>query len=93
MPNAKNMKKMYIVKLADFLANNGKKMSGTELAQHLNQNKITTDANKPFKEGTRGIYVLINATYKWLDKLGLEEERKKFPNVFVDKSGEFAWDK
>jgi hypothetical protein len=93
IPNAANMKRMYIAKLADFLASNGKYMSGQALAQHLNQNKITADNGKPFVEGTRGIYTLIGATYHWLERQGLEVERKKLPKAFIDKSGEFPWDK
>jgi len=87
------MKKMYIVKLADFLFNNGKKMSGGELAQHLNRNNITADNDEIYIENGRGIFTMINATYRWLNEMGLEEERKKFPFVFVEQNGELAWDK
>jgi len=90
MSNEMNQKKMFIVKLADFLFANKMYMSGQELADFLNRNKFTTSYGTEY-QGGRGIYKLLSETYNWLNDLGLDIEKDKFPYAFVDKNGNFPW--
>jgi hypothetical protein len=92
MVNEMNKKKMYLTKLAEFLAANAMNMSGEELADHLNRNKFLTALGTPYSGG-RGVYKLINETYKWLEDMGLDEDTKRFPFAFVNGKDEFVWDK
>ena len=88
-----NLKKLYIWRLATFLHAHDKKMSGSELAAHLNRNNILTASGSEFKGG-RGSFKLIKETWRWVhDDLGLEEEAEHIAKAFVDVSGEFAYDK
>lgn len=84
-------KKVYIWKLASFLDCNGTKMSGKELANHLNRNKFKTTYNTDFK-GERGTYKLIEETYKWLLNLGLPQEASKIANTYLNKKGRYAYE-
>lgn len=87
-----NEKKLYIWQLADFLSNRDKKMSGEELAAHLNRNGIYTEYDSEY-QGGRGIYTLIRNTYHWLhDDLGLTEEASKIADAFVKPDGTHAWE-
>jgi len=87
------IKKSYIWKLAEFLYFHNMKMSGNELADHLNRNNILTNTNTQF-EGGRGIYKLISATYNWIyDDLNLIEEAEKIAIAFVKTNGEPAFNK
>lgn len=90
--NEMNTKKMYLVKLADFLVSNSMTMSGQELAEHLNRNSFLTSYGTEY-QGGRGIYKLISQTYYWLEELGLSEETKNFPRAFVQGNGDYPWDK
>jgi len=90
--NEMNSKKMYLVKLANFLTANQMTMSGQELVDHLNRNKIMTSYGTEY-QGGRGIFKLLSETYHWLDSLGLDEEMKLFPKAFVQDDGEYPWDK
>lgn len=86
-------KKIYIWKLADFLSNNGMKMSGEELAAHLNRNNFLTNYETEY-QGGRGTYTLIHATWNWLhNDLELPEEAEKIADAFVNSNGEYAYDK
>lgn len=86
-----NTKKMYLVKLANFLVANEMTMSGQELADHLNRNEFLTVYGTEY-EGGRGVYHLLSQTWKWLNDLGLEDEAKKFPNAYVKGNGEYPWE-
>ncbi|HUY28032.1 MAG TPA: hypothetical protein VMV27_11475 [Candidatus Binataceae bacterium] len=91
--NEMNQKKLYIWRLAAFLASNDKHMSGEELAEHLNRNKITTGYGEEFKGGV-GTYKLISQTYRWVhDELGLDIEADKIAEAFVTPDGGHAWEK
>jgi hypothetical protein len=92
MPNEMNQKKMFIVKLANFLVANKMHMSGQELVDFLNRNGFTTGYGTEY-QGGRGIYKLLSETYNWLSDLGLDDEKEKFAHVFVDKNGNLPWDK
>lgn len=86
-------KKLYIWKLASFLNENNMKMTGIELASHLNTNNITTNYGDHY-EGNRGTYKLIQATWRWLnDDLEFADESIKVANSFILPNGEYAWDK
>lgn len=91
MPNEMNKKKMYLVKLANFLVPNSMTMSGQELADHLNRNNFLTSYGTEY-QGGRGTYKLISQTYHWLIELGLDEEAEKFPLAFVQGNGEYPWE-
>lgn len=87
-----NEKKLYIYKLADFLAQNSKTMSGEELADHLNRNDFITSYGKEY-QGGRGTYKLIRETWHWLnDDLQLPTEAKKVAEVYVKPNGEYAYE-
>lgn len=51
--NKMNQKKLYIWKLADFLCQHDMRMSGEELASHLNRNNFMTSYDSKY-EGGRG---------------------------------------
>ena len=85
-----NQKKTYIWKLAIFLASNGMKMSGEELAEHLNRNNFLTSYGTEY-QGGRGTYKLISETYNWLKDLGLQNEADKIAEAFVKANGDFAY--
>ena len=73
-----NEKKIYIWQLAAFLASHNMRMSGGELADHLNRNEFLTGYGTEYRGG-RGVYRLIEATWKWVnDELQLPEEARKY---------------
>jgi len=90
--NQMNQKKLYIWRLAGFLHRHGMKMSGKELADHLNRNNFLTDYGSKY-EGQRGTYTLIRETWKWVhDELGLEDEVVKIQEAFVKSDGSYAYE-
>jgi len=84
-------KKLYIWMLAQFLYNNNSKMSGKELAEHLNRNNFLTSYATEY-QGGRGVYKLIKETWTWLDSINLPEEAKKVAIVYVKEDGTYAYD-
>ena len=85
-------KRVYIWKLAEFLATHGKVMSGQELAGHLNRNGILTESGEEY-EGARGTYTLIENTYKWLrDEMGLQQGADHLATAFVKPDGTYAYE-
>jgi len=86
-----NAKKLYVWRLATFLYGHDMKMSGSELADHLNRNNFLTSSGNEFKSGI-GPFNLIRATWHWVhDDLGLEQEAENIANAFVDADGGYAW--
>jgi len=86
-----NEKKNYIWQLAAFLDNYGMKMSGEELADHLNRNKFLTSYGTEY-QGGRGTYKLIQETYNWVqNELHLTDEADKIAKVFVKADGTYAY--
>ena len=83
-------KKEYIVKLATFLASHKMKMSGEELAKHLNRNNFLTSYGTEYKGG-RGTYKLIRDTYKWLHENSRLDDAGYVANVFVRPNGIHAY--
>ena len=84
-------KKLYLWKLATFLSQEGMKMSGEELAHHLNRNGFATGYGTAYTGG-RGIYTLIRETWNWIyNDLGLEAEAGKIADVFVKPDGSYAY--
>jgi hypothetical protein len=66
-------------------------MSGEELANHLNRNNFLTGYDTPY-QGKRGIYKLIQETYKWLhDDLKLKSEADHVAAAFVKPDGSYAY--
>jgi hypothetical protein len=92
MADLTNEKKMYLVKLAEFLVNNGTTMSGSELVDHFNRNKILTSLGTEYCH-SRGIYRLLAETYVWLESMGIDSITNKFLKAFVDGNGEYPWNK
>lgn len=87
-----NDKKLYLWRLAAFLDQHGMRMSGEELAVHLNRNKFLTSYGTEYAGG-RGTYRLVKATWAWLQEdLRLETEANKVASAFVLPSGEYAYD-
>lgn len=90
--NEMNQKKLYIWRLAVFLHQYEMKMSGEELADHLNRNNFLTSYGEEY-QGGRGTYKLIGETWNWINnELGLEDEAKKIAFAFVKKDGTYPWD-
>jgi hypothetical protein len=89
--NDMNAKKLYIWKLAEFLHNNKKTMSGEELADHLNRNRFLTSYGTEY-EGGHGTYKLIRETWKWLhNELGLEGDAEHVAHAYVKPDGSYAY--
>jgi hypothetical protein len=89
--NEMNRKKLYIWRLAAFLADNVMNMSGEELAEHLNRNNFLTGYGEEY-QGGRGTYRLIRATWDWVNHdIGLPEEASKVADAFVTRDGEKPW--
>lgn len=89
--NDMNAKKLYIWRLASFLHQHGMKMSGEELADHLNRNKFLTSYGSEYSGG-RGTYKLIQVTWHWInDELGLPNEAIKVAEAFVKPDGTYAY--
>jgi len=85
-----NAKKSYVWKLAEFLDQHGMRMSGEELAEHLNRNEFLTGYGEKYVGG-RGTYTLIRETWIWLNNfLGLPDEADKVAKAFVRPDGSYA---
>ena len=90
--NEMNQKKLYVWELARFPHSHGKTMSGPELADHLNRNKIGTSYGTEYA-GERGTYTLIRETWKWpQEELGLEDEAQQVARAFVKADGMYAYE-
>ncbi|MCF6366594.1 MAG: hypothetical protein L3J35_10375 [Bacteroidales bacterium] len=86
-----NEKKLYIWKLAEFLAQHEMTMSGEELADHLNRNDFLTSYGTEYAGG-RGTYRLIKQTWSWLyNDLTLHDEAEKVAIAFVKPDGNYAY--
>jgi hypothetical protein len=87
-----NEKKNYIWQLASFLYSCKMKMSGEELADHLNRNNFLTSYGTEY-QGGRGTYKLIRETYHWLEsELNLPNEATKIADVYVKPDGTHAYE-
>lgn len=87
-----NEKKLYIYKLADFLTQYKMRMSGEELAAHLNRNEFLTSYGTEY-QGGRGTYKLIRETYQWLKHdLNLPTEASKVAGAYVKSNGDYAYE-
>lgn len=85
-------KKTRIWQLAKFLHSYDAKMSGPELVDHLNRNKLLTGDETLYALDGRWIYTLINATWHWFnDELGLTDEAVAIAEVYVTLDGAPAW--
>lgn len=90
--NDMSRKKLYIWRLAQFLSINEKKMSVSELADHLNRNGFRTSYGEQYA-GERGTLRLISMTYRWIDaELGLGgDEATPIAVAFVKRDGSYAY--
>ena len=87
-----NEKKNYVWQLASFLFSYKMKMSGEELAEHLNRNNFLTSYGTEY-QGGRGTYKLIRETYHWLEsELKLPNEARKIAEVYVKPNGTYAYE-
>ena len=83
-------KKEYIRRLAHFLTENGTKMAGNELAEHLNRNNFKTSYGTDY-EGGRGTYKLLHATYDWLAANGKQKDADNVAFAFPKPNGDYAF--
>jgi hypothetical protein len=81
----------YVWRLARFLVEQSKVMSGRELAEHLNRNGVRTTYGERYAGG-RGIYTLVRETYKWLERMALQEDADKVAASFVKEDGTYAYE-
>ena len=89
--NEMNRKKLYIWRLAAFLADQDMTLSGDEWAEQLNRNDFLTRYGTQY-EGKRGIYTLIRETWKWVkEDLALDAEADKVARAFVKPDGSYAY--
>lgn len=87
-----NQKKLYIYQLADFLYAHDMKMSGEELAEHLNRNGFLTEYGSEY-QGGRGTYRLIKEVWSWLqNELKAEQAAEKVARAFVKPDGTYAYE-
>lgn len=92
MMSSINQKKTYVWRLAEFLGRYDMRMSGEELADHLNRNDFLTEYAEKYAGG-RGTYTLIRETWKWLQEdLELPEEAEKVARAFVKPDGGYAYE-
>ena len=84
-------KKIYVWHLAQFLVQHNMRMSGQELAEHLNRNNIVTSYGKPYTGG-RGTYALIKATYDWTNEKHGKDEAKNVAIAYVNANGQPAYE-
>ncbi len=84
-------KKYYIAQLGAFLASHKMTMSGTELADNLNRNGLSTSYGTEY-QGGRGTYKLIRETWHWLNEQDLPDEAKKVADAFVKDDGTYAYE-
>ncbi|MCC7302336.1 MAG: hypothetical protein IT233_06820 [Bacteroidia bacterium] len=86
-----NKKKLYVWQLATFLSNHNMRMSGEELADHLNRNNFLTNYGTEY-QGGRGTYTLIRETWNWLQHdLQLPDQAEKIADAFVKPDGSYAY--
>ncbi len=83
-------KKEYIGALAKFLNARKMKMSGYELAAHLNRNGFKTSYNTRY-EGTRGTHKLIRDCYNHYENLGKKDVAADIAESFTKENGEYAY--
>lgn len=89
---SKNEKFLYVWRLARFLNENKTRMSGKELSEHLNRNKIKTSYDTAYGGG-RGTYRLISAVWNWIhNELGLPEKAEMVAKSFVDSNDLHAYE-
>ena len=84
-------KKFYIWQLASFLHCHNMRMSGEELADHLNRNGFLTSYGTEYSGG-RGTYKLIAETWNWLVSIKLDDEARKVAASFVKQDGDYAYE-
>ena len=85
-----DIKKQYISDLATFLSNQGKVMSGEELAAHLNRNGFRTSYGSKYKGG-RGTYKLIKGVWGAHNLAGESIEAGNVAVAFVKPNGGYAY--
>ena len=84
-------KKLYLFELASFLDSHSMKMSGEELAQHLNRNEILTSYGTEY-QGGRGTYAFIRHSYETFREAGLQTAADRIARVFVKPDGSYAYE-
>ena len=84
-------KREYISRLAKTLAENGTRMSGKELAQHLNRNGFKTSYGAEYSGG-RGTYRLLSSTYKWLVQNNRQKDADNVATAFPKPDGTYAYE-
>ncbi len=89
--NAMIEKKEYLYRLADFLRSQSKVMSGGELADHLNRNRMFTEYGTPYGGG-RGIYTLIRAAWNYYTSIGQNKKAEAIAESFVNEGSEYAYE-
>ena len=86
-------KKEYIRRLFNFLVENETKMTGKNLADHLNWNGYRTNSGDKYV-GERGIYTLIHSVYDWLVySIDSQDEADNIAKAFQKPDGSYAYDK
>jgi hypothetical protein len=87
-------KKEIITDIAKYHQERGETVSFAELGRGLNELGVRTNYDTPYSEnGGRGIANTLSGVYKSLDREGRGKEAGAVARAFVDKNGNYPWDK
>lgn len=81
-----------LAKLAGFLVDNDKHMSGEELADYLNRNDYKTTRGEEYKGG-RGTFKLLSSLYDTFKKEGRDEDAHNVARAFTKDNDDYAYEK
>lgn len=82
----------FIGDLAKAFSQNGWKSTGArDLARHLNENNVRTNAGKPYQPNSRGIFKLISSAWDHFSRTGDKQTADSIASAFNAKNGKPAW--
>lgn len=81
----------FIVQVAQKRSDIGSPITGTELVILLNKAGHKSSYNLPYKENTRGIYKVLDSTYRKLHLNKRKSDATMVANAFVNTKGDCAW--
>ena len=88
-------KRIFIADLAKVLVEHKMIMSGNELRELFNQNKINTSYGTPYSNtpsGNRGIHKVISSTWKYYESIGDHQTAYNIARAFVNQYNAYAYE-